>query len=316
MKLLKDNFNELLIRDITNNDIPSYVDTFEKSASEVTKNNVFVKCCSAILEDNLEDDLMQKACHLGIEKDVKSFALKFASYISKELEYALDTGKEKILPIHTKELLKQSDAYFKENYMKFPEEWRYEIASNIVKKAENISELSNITQLYGSNEEYAIDSNKAVESIKERMALTKESNHQKQYAALGKLVAHGGLDKKQLIKAAHTLELLDRETHLYPYAERTGVMGYRNITLNDPISSLLTKKAAEKVKIKLVSKEYDLDKLASYPVELFKEALEADIVNSLITNEGIDRSKVARIIPTLPRGDKYVLERFIESRKL
>lgn len=283
----------------------------KKSYDSTLRSNVYDSACAALLNKDTEtlEACLEKAANLGLVDDIKEFAKKAGAYKTELVEsnYALVTGKEKLMPLRDEKEVQASLAYFDKYHTKFPVEWREDIADKLVKAASWYKLPLNVTTLaYTASKDAKldnIDKFQACHNIAKRAEYVRDASSKVLYDKTGETIGRADLTVEQLLKFAHMIEKLDRKNRITD-------------KVNSPIADILVQKPILKeAGIKLINKEYDAEKIASADKGLLKQALGDNIAKALEDSEGnICIKKVATIIPTLPRGEKEVLEKHLEAR--
>jgi len=319
MATMKEETEIMFIKSLT----PKEDKEFVKSASFLDKENyarspetTYLMGCHAIIHDDKESlkEISKVASIYNIEGKLDKFACNLREYAESKNEenYALTINGQNMFPLHNSELIKRSDLNFKDSYMTFPYEIREKIATKIFNKAaENkLTELSSPTLLYSRNySNKGIDKSAAGMNIGIRSTLIGDQDGKKEYMALAKMLTKSS-EISHFLKIASMVEKLDRKYNLYPYHRETGRYG-TSVDLKPPIEEIFILEKNASKEIDILGKKYSLSKLASVPVDTYLRALGGEITKSLLKDGALSEERISTILPTLPRSDKAILDKYL-----
>ena len=264
----------------------------------------------SVVRAQVESNIKMAASLWNIDKDVKDvLEFKKAEAVPEDdpSNYGyIDKKGNRYFPMFDDEGVKRAADYFDRFRGAMPSSIRKSVAVSIVKKAtaSNIAVQTSVFREAGIGIPNKID---LMDNLLDRAYMTKDAGCSAVIANLVTAVAHCPPDElmDNLDKIAHVIETLDMANGLDAQYGRT------LLAPADFIYALMPKQAAEFVKDALTLNQhtFSIRKLAETDPGIFKMALGDDLFKAITTDKGaLDASKMAEVLPTLPKPDKMVLE--------
>lgn len=313
--------NDNLFADIVHRQFP--VDTPAStwlSAAYFNENKEQIK--AADLREFIHDTIVKAAGIHEISKDIDEvFATRIAEVIDPvedDDNYCLvikdASGKtvSRRYPVFDEVGLKKACEYFVNNRSKYPIDVRSKVAVSLSKKAKEYG--SDLPALIYKEAAEAVPYRPVLmDELLERAKLTKDAEAG---AVIGTLVEMVNFaTSEDLIKSAEeVVTLIDDLDHLNGLNKYYGT---KILSPHEVVYSMPIKEASAMADdaLKLDKLTFSITKLAELGNEVFENVLGEDFVNEIVNEQGkLDVSKMAAIIPTLPRPEKVVLEEHIVRR--
>lgn len=316
-----DQLSDNLFADIVHRQFP--VDTPSNtwlSAAYFNENQHLIK--AADLRDFIRETLVKAADMHEITDDVDAiFSRRVAEVIDPvedDNNYCLvikdASGKtvSRRYPVFDQTGLQKAAEYFALNRSKYPIEVRSQVATSLSKKARELG--ADLPALIYKEAAEAVPYRPVLmDEILERAKLTKDAEAAAVIGTLVEMVNFATSD--DLIKSASEIvgliDQLDQLNGLTKY------YGTKILSPNEVVYSMPIKEAESVAddSLQLDKLTFSITKLAELGNQIFEDVLGEDFVNEIVDESGkLDTSKMAAVLPTLPRPDKVVLEEHIVRR--
>ena len=268
----------------------------------------------SVTENYIKERIKEAAEIYGISEDVdavfKGTAVKVASAADNDENYCwIDGTGRRMYPVFDKEGAAKAISYFEENRFQYPLDMRIGIARNIIKKAcdHNVEPSEVVMKEAGFGVPNRV---KLMEEILERAKISNDPEVAIKFAKINESIANATTEEllENMDKLASVIDALD---------SANGLKAHYNVKIMSPqetIYSMTVKEASAAVEDSLVLSEhtFKITKLAELDPEVFN-VLGDNFSDELSTDGKLDATKMAAILPTLPRPDKRLLEDEIKA---
>lgn len=256
---------------------------------------------TAAVPANVDDLLARARAVYGVKDlwDRSQAHVKTAAAAPVEETWILPRHKR--LRIKTAEDVKTAEKVLLEQYPRLSIEDRAEGFINLVKVArdKNVALAPRTHQMAGMT---VCTAKTAADFIECRRMATSEPLFQRAYEKLAAAFKGRGIisDRDELVKVADAVAKVDR---------LAGLEGRYDKTLPDPIQTVFnTTKLAEEM-VNLAGREIELSKLAAMPATFWGDIVGDEMLSEITDGGGgVDASKLAAVISTLPLDLKIILK--------
>ena len=263
-----------------------------------------------VVRAQIESNIKMAASIWNIDKDIKDvLEFKHAAYVPENdpANYGyIDKKGNRYFPMFDEEGVKRAADNFDRFRGDIPTDIRKKLACAIVKKAHagDIAIQSSVFREAGIGLPNKID---LMDNLLDRAYLTKNAECATVISNLVRVVSASPAEElmDNLDKLAHVLNELDKANGL------DGQYGKTLLAPADFVYGMMPKEAAAFVKdaLTLDQHTFSIRKLAEVSPSIFKTALGDDLFKAISDNTGkLDTTKMAEILPTLPKPDKMMLE--------
>lgn len=261
----------------------------------------------------VEDNIKMAASLYGIDQDVKNVLEYQASSPEIPDSYYgyVDKAGHKHYPMFDSLGVEKAGEHYAKHRFTYAPEIRKQISSAIVKRA-NETDVAVPHAVFRDAGVGATNMEDLSDNLlyRAQVLMDKDAELATVIANMSKALnaATPAEVSEQLDKVATIIEAADR---IYGLDK---VYGREYLAPQDFIYSMDIKQASAFVKdaISLNRHVFSLDKLATLDPDIFKTALGADLFSSIVDEKGtLSKTKMAEVLPTLPRPDKIMLEEHI-----
>lgn len=272
----------------------------KKAEIEQLEGPVYVK--------NIETKIKQAAELFNIENELEKYKSSFDNVksASYERKYVSEVDNQPIFPYKTAQDVKNIGEAFVRQINKFPVDWRFKIASDYVKIAEEM-QVDEYPDLIGKYAGFFFTTPQNITSeLKRRSKQLKKAEHRELYLGeLSKIAAE--VDSTENIqKIAEICFLVEESEGLFDNNKIASVLG-------DPVDRFFTlpvEKIAEMLDVvEVAGNIYKLADLQKIDPEIYKQAFGFDI-------DIKDKEKLAEVMATVPRGDMQLFKELSGVRSL
>lgn len=244
------------------------------------------------------DAELKKACEIFDIPDSLFTREKKASFDDPE-DYLLPAQKR--LKVKTAEDVSTAAEILVREYTKLSMESRSEACARLIKKAQEhkITLPVPVMQLAG----FTVSSTKmAKDWVAARKLATKDEKLQQAYEKLANVLEEfpeESKDRAALVKIADAIHFLDKKANLERLYDRK---------LPDPMRTVFNTEKIASNTLQIGNKSFSITRIASLPASFFGDVLGNEFVREASDgNGGVDATKIAMIIDTLPTDMKQEL---------